>query len=75
MLLLMVVIILIKVLMILILILGASALQMQQHFGWKNVAMAQEYMSTSKTAIHDVAAKLASNEVEEEPKVNKILDV
>ena len=69
MLLLMVVIILIKVLMILILILGASALQMQQHFGWKNVAMAQEYMSTSKTAICDVAAKLASNEVEEEPKV------
>ena len=68
-LLLMVVIILIKVLMILILILGASALQMQQHFGWKNVAMAQEYMSTSKTAIRDVAAKLASNEVEEEPKV------
>ena len=55
--------------MILKLILGASALQMQQHFGWKNVAMAQEYMSTSKTAIRDVAAKLASNEVEEEPKV------
>ena len=49
--------------------LGASALQMQQHFGWKNIGMAQEYMSTSKTAIRDVAAKLASNEVEEEPKV------
>ena len=65
----MVVIILIKVLMILISILGASALQMQQHFGWKNMAMALEYMSTSKTAIHDVAEKLASNEVEEEPKV------
>ena len=52
--------------------LGASALQMQQHFGWENVAMAQEYMSTSKTAIRDVAAKLASNEVEEEPKVFRI---
>ena len=55
--------------MILILILGASALQMQQHFGWENVAIAQEYMSTSKTAIHDIAGKLASEEVEEEPKV------
>ena len=58
----MVVIILIKVLMILILILGASGLQMQQHFGWKNVAMAQEYMSTSKTAIRYMAVKLASNQ-------------
>ena len=36
---------------------------------WKNVTMAQEYMSKSKTAIRDVAPKLASNEVEEEPKV------
>ena len=39
------------------------------YFGWNNVAIAQEYMSTSKTAIRDVAAKLASNEVEEDPKV------
>ena len=38
---------------------GASGLQMQQHFGWKNVHMAQEYISTSKVAIKDVASKLA----------------
>ena len=44
---------------------GASALQMQQHFGWKNVAMAQEYMSTSKVAIKDVAQKLASRDCAE----------
>ena len=38
-------------------------------FWVENVAMAPEYMSTSKTTICDVAAKLVSNEVEEEPKV------
>ena len=53
---------------------GASGLQMQQHFGWKNVHMAQEYISTSKVAIKDVASKLAgSGDQEEKKKVESAL--
>ena len=40
---------------------GASPLQMQQHFGWKSVSMADEYISTSKAAIKVIAKTLAGN--------------
>ena len=46
---------------------GATSLQMQQHFGWKNDKMSMEYMSTSKTALKDVAGKLATKETNKEP--------
>ena len=53
---------------------GASGLQMQQHFGWKNVQMAQEYISTSNVAIKDVASKLAGFGDKEEKKKAVVAD-
>lgn len=41
---------------------GASAVQMQSHFGWKSPQMAMEYVTKSKTAIKDVAALLSKGE-------------
>ncbi len=41
---------------------GGTALQMQSFFGWKNSNMAMEYISTSKTAIEDMANKLAHSD-------------
>ena len=43
-------------------IIGASAVQMQSHFGWKSPQMAMEYVTKSKTAIKDVAALLSKGE-------------
>ena len=40
---------------------GLSAVQLQQHFGWANPSMCQEYISTSKAAVMDIAGKLAGN--------------
>ena len=42
--------------------LGATSLQMQSYYGWKNASMTLEYVSTSKAAIEDMAAKLAHSE-------------
>ena len=38
---------------------GATALQMQQHFGWKIASMAMEYISKSKVHVDDCGEKLA----------------
>ena len=38
---------------------GATALQMQQHFGWKSASMAMEYISKSKVHVNDCGKKLA----------------
>ena len=40
---------------------GLSTVQLQEHFGWANPSMCQEYISRSKAAIMDIAAKLAGN--------------
>ena len=54
---------------------GASGLQMQQNFGWKNIHMAQEYISTSKVAIKDVASKLAGfGDQKEKKKVESVAE-
>ena len=37
---------------------GASAVQLQSHFGWKSPGMAMEYVTKSKAAIRDVAGLL-----------------
>ena len=38
---------------------------MQSYYGWKNASMTLEYVSTSKAAIEDMAAKLAHSESED----------
>ena len=40
---------------------GSSSAQMTDFFGWKNPAMCQEYVSTSKPAITSMAKKLAGD--------------
>ena len=41
---------------------GATAQQMTDFYGWKSVNMAQEYISTSKNAVNNVATLLKSSE-------------
>ena len=40
---------------------GATAQQMTDFYGWKNVNMAQEYISTSKNAVNNMAALLKAS--------------
>ena len=46
-------------------IIGASAIQLQSHFGWKSPNMAMEYVTKSKAAIKDVAGLLANKDSDE----------
>ena len=41
---------------------GATAQQMTDFYGWKSVNMAQEYISTSKNAVNNMATLLKSPE-------------
>lgn len=44
---------------------GASAQQLVDFYGWKSASMAQEYISTSKAALQNIAEKLSTSEVGE----------
>ena len=54
--------------------LGATSLQMQSYYGWKNASMTLEYVSTSKAAIEDMAAKLAHSESEDKVTHSELKD-
>lgn len=45
---------------------GASSEQMVDFFGWSNQKMTTEYISTSKTAVMNMASRLAESEESEE---------
>ena len=48
---------------------GASAIQLQNHYGWKSANMAMEYVSKSNAALKDVAGLLAKDDTSEKENV------